>query len=155
MAEECSDPLGGGRRHVYVSYGSWLEDFPLRTKCCCCCVGSDEEGSPRRCTEASVGREDRGSFSRGEEGAGGGGGTKSAAAGGRKSAPATKPAAPVPKKSSSGAKAGAAGAGKPPLGEPSKVRKVPSPARVDEAGARVADFDTDINVSDYFGGKFF
>jgi hypothetical protein len=29
MAKESSDPLGGGRRHVYVSYSSWLEDFPL------------------------------------------------------------------------------------------------------------------------------
>jgi hypothetical protein len=34
-------------------------------------------------------------------------------------------------------------------------RRVPSPARVDEVGARVADFDTDINVSDYLVGKFF
>jgi hypothetical protein len=29
MAKESSDPLGGGRRHVYVSYSSWLEDFSL------------------------------------------------------------------------------------------------------------------------------
>jgi hypothetical protein len=28
-------------------------------------------------------------------------------------------------------------------------------ARASEEGARVADFDTDISVSDYLGGKFF
>jgi hypothetical protein len=28
MAKESSDPLGRGRRHVYVSYSSWIEDFP-------------------------------------------------------------------------------------------------------------------------------
>jgi hypothetical protein len=50
-------PLGRGRRHVYVSYSSWLEDFPLRTKHCCCCVGSDEQGPPGCCVEASGGRQ--------------------------------------------------------------------------------------------------
>jgi hypothetical protein len=48
------------------------------------------------------------------------GGAKSATASGSKSAPAAKSAAPVPKKSSAGAKVGAAGAGKPLLGEPAK-----------------------------------
>jgi hypothetical protein len=32
---------------------------------------------------------------------------------------------------------------------------VPSLARVDEVGARVTDFDMDINVWDYLVGKFF
>jgi hypothetical protein len=82
------------------------------------------------------------------------GSAKSAAAGSSKSAPAAKPAAAVPKKSSASAKAGASGTSKPPLGEPAKGRKVPSPARADEAGARVADFDTVINVSDYLGEFF-
>jgi hypothetical protein len=71
----------------------------------------------------------------------GGGGAKSAALG--------------PKKSSTGAKAASSGAGKPPSGEPIKGRRVPSPTHVDEVGARVTDFDTDINVSDYLVGKFF
>jgi hypothetical protein len=48
MAKESSDPLGVARRHVYVSYSSWLEDFPLRTEYCCCCVDNDEQGSSRR-----------------------------------------------------------------------------------------------------------
>jgi hypothetical protein len=60
MAKESSDPLGGRRRHVYVSYGSWLEDFPLRTEYCCCCVGSDELGPSGRCAEASGGHQARG-----------------------------------------------------------------------------------------------
>jgi hypothetical protein len=81
------------------------------------------------------------------------GSAKSAATGSSKPAPAAKPAAAVPKKPSAGAKAGSSGVGKPPLGEPGKGRKVPSPARADEAGARVTDFDTDISVADYFVGK--
>jgi hypothetical protein len=52
VAKESSDPLGRGRRHVYVSYSMWIEDFPLRTEYCCCCVGSDEQGSPGCCAEA-------------------------------------------------------------------------------------------------------
>jgi hypothetical protein len=63
---------------------------------------------------------------------------KSAAAGSSKPAPATKPAAPRPRRSSAGAKAGTSGAGKPPLGEPAKGRKLPSPPRTDEAAARVS-----------------
>jgi hypothetical protein len=59
MAKESFDPLGGGRRHVYVSYSSWLEDFPLQTEYCCCCVGSDEQGPSGRCVEASGGHQDR------------------------------------------------------------------------------------------------
>jgi hypothetical protein len=86
---------------------------------------------------------------------GGGGGVKSAAPGSSKLAPAAKPAAPGPRKSSAGAKAVASGAGKPPSGEPAKGRRLPSPPRTDEAAARVSDFDTDICVGDYLGGKFF
>jgi hypothetical protein len=84
-----------------------------------------------------------------------GGGAKSAAPGSSKLAPTTKPATLGPKKSSTGAKVASSGAGKPPSGEPVKGRRVPSPVRVDEVGARVANFDTDINVSDYLVGKFF
>jgi hypothetical protein len=47
------------------------------------------------------------------------------------------------------------GAGKLPSTEPAKERRLPSPARTDVAGARVADFDTDICVGDYLVGKFF
>jgi hypothetical protein len=83
------------------------------------------------------------------------GGAKSAALGSSKPAPTAKPAALGPKKSSMGAKVASSSAGKPPSGEPIKGRRVPSPAHVDEVGARVADFDTDINVSDYLVGKFF
>jgi hypothetical protein len=83
------------------------------------------------------------------------GGAKSAAPSSSKLAPAAKPAAPGPRKSSAGAKAAASSAGKSPSGEPAKGRKVPSSARAGEEGARVADFDTDISVSDYLGGKFF
>jgi hypothetical protein len=86
---------------------------------------------------------------------GGGPPPKSAAPGSSKLAPTTKPATLGPKKSSTGAKVASSGAGKPPSGEPVKGRRVPSPVRVDEVGARVANFDTDINVSDYLVGKFF
>jgi hypothetical protein len=80
---------------------------------------------------------------------------KSAAAGSSKPAPTAKPAAPGTRKSSAGAKTAASGAGKPPVGEPAKGQKLPSPSRTDEAATRVADFDTDICVGDYLGGKFF
>jgi hypothetical protein len=70
MAKECSGPPRGWRRFFYVSYGSRLEDFSLRAEYCCCCIGSDGEGSSRRCPEASGGRQARGSFPRGKEGAG-------------------------------------------------------------------------------------
>jgi hypothetical protein len=83
------------------------------------------------------------------------GGAKSAAPGSSKLVLAAKPAAPGPRKSSAGAKAAASSAGKSPSGEPNKGRKVPSPARAGEEGVRVADFNTDISVSDYLGGKFF
>jgi hypothetical protein len=52
-------------------------------------------------------------------------------------------------------KAATSGAGKPPLGEPAKGRRLPSPPCTDEAAARVADFDIDIYVGDYLVGKFF
>jgi hypothetical protein len=88
-----------------------------------------------------------------------GGGVKYAAPGSSKLAPAAKPAAPGAGKlapaAKPGTKAAASGAGKPPSGEPAKGRKVPSPARASEEGARVADFDTDISVLDYLGGKIF
>jgi hypothetical protein len=83
------------------------------------------------------------------------GGAKSAAPGSSKPAPAAKPAAPGPSKSSAGAKAAASGAGKPLSGKPAKGRRLPSPARTDEAAARVADFDTDICVGDYLVANFF
>jgi hypothetical protein len=83
----------------------------------------------------------------------GGGGAKSAAPGSSKSAPTAKQAALGPKKSSTGAKAASSGAGKPHSGEPVKGRRVPSLVRGDEVGARVINFDTDINVSDYLVGK--
>jgi hypothetical protein len=57
VAKESSDPMGRGRRHVYVSYSSWLEDFPLWTEYCCCCVSSDEQGSPGCCAEAPGGHQ--------------------------------------------------------------------------------------------------
>jgi hypothetical protein len=80
---------------------------------------------------------------------------KSAAPGSSKPMPAVKPAAPGPSKASAGAKAAASGAGKLPSGGPAKGQRLPSPARMDGAAARVADFDTDICVRDYFLGKFF
>jgi hypothetical protein len=57
-----------------------------------------------------------------------------------------------PRKSSAGAKAATSSAGKPPLGEPTKGRRL---SRIDKAATRVADFDTDICVGDYLVGKFF
>jgi hypothetical protein len=45
-----------------------LKVFSLRTEYCYCYVGSDEQGPSRRCAEASGGRQDRGSYARGEEG---------------------------------------------------------------------------------------
>jgi hypothetical protein len=83
------------------------------------------------------------------------GGAKSAAPGSSKPVPVAKPAAPGPSKALAGAKAADSGAGKPPSGDPAKGRRLPSPARTDEAARRVADFDTDICVADYLVGKFF
>jgi hypothetical protein len=83
------------------------------------------------------------------------GAAKSTAPGSSKPFPAAKPAAPGPSKASAGVKAAASGAGKPPSGGPAKGRRLPSPARTDEAAARVADFDTDICIGDYLLGKFF
>jgi hypothetical protein len=83
------------------------------------------------------------------------GGMKSATPGSSKPVPAAKPVAPGPSKASTGAKATASSAGKPPSGGPAMGRRLPSPARTDEAAARVADFNTDICVGDYFVGKFF
>jgi hypothetical protein len=83
------------------------------------------------------------------------GGAKSASPSSSKPLPAAKPAAPRPSKASAGAKAAASGTGKPPSGGPAKGRRLPSPARTDEAATRFADFDTDICVGDYFVGKFF
>jgi hypothetical protein len=83
------------------------------------------------------------------------GAAKSAAPGSSKPSPAAKPATPGPNKASAGVKAADSGAGKPPSGGPAKGRRLPSPARTDGAAARVADFDTDIYVEDYFASKFF
>jgi hypothetical protein len=83
------------------------------------------------------------------------GGTKSAAPGSSKPLPVAKPAAPGPSKALAGEKAVASSVGKPPSGGPAKGRRLPSPARTDEAVTCVADFDTDICVGDYFVGKFF
>jgi hypothetical protein len=83
------------------------------------------------------------------------GAAKSAALGSSKPLPAAKLAAPGPSKASAGVKATASGAGKPPSSGPAKGRRLPSPARTDGAAARVADFDTDICVGDYFLGKLF
>jgi hypothetical protein len=82
------------------------------------------------------------------------GGAKSAAPGSSKPPPVAKLAAPGPSKSSTGAKAASSGASKPPSAEPAKERRPPSLARTDMAGARVADFDTDICVGDYLVGNF-
>jgi hypothetical protein len=81
------------------------------------------------------------------------GGTKSGAPGSSKPPPAAKPVAPRPSKSLAGARVAASGAGKLPLAEPVKERRLPS--RTDVAAARVADFDTNICVGDYLVGKFF
>jgi hypothetical protein len=80
---------------------------------------------------------------------------KSSTSGSSKPLSAAKPAAPRPSKASAGAKAAASGTGKPPAGGPAKGRRLPSPARTDGAAARVADFDMDICVRDYFLGKCF
>jgi hypothetical protein len=80
---------------------------------------------------------------------------KSAAPGSSKPTAAVKPVVPRPRKSLAGAKAAASGARKPPLGEFAKERRLPSPPCSDKAVSRVADFDTDICVGDYLGGKFF
>jgi pyruvate/2-oxoglutarate dehydrogenase complex dihydrolipoamide acyltransferase (E2) component len=111
---------------------------------CCCCIGSDGEGPSRRCVETPGGRQDRGSYARGEEGEGS---AKAAASGSSKPVPAAKPAAAGHSKTSASAKAAASGGSKPPPCRPVKGRRSPSLAR------RVADFGTDISVDDYFVGK--
>jgi hypothetical protein len=83
------------------------------------------------------------------------GGTKSAAPSSSKPLPAVKPATPRPSKSSAGAKAAASNVGKLPSAKPTKEQRLPSPARIDVATTRVADFDTNICVGDYLVGKFF
>jgi hypothetical protein len=42
-----------------------------------------------------------------------------------------------------------------PWASPPRFERCPPRRALTRRGARVADFDTDINVSDYFGGKFF
>jgi hypothetical protein len=71
-----------------------------------------------------------------------------AASGSSKPVPAAKPVVPGPSKASASAKTAASGRTKPPPGEPVKGQELPSPGR------RVADFDTNISVEDYFVGKF-
>jgi hypothetical protein len=144
MAQECSDPPRGWRRLLYVSHGWQLEGFYLWAEYCCCCIGSDGEGPSRRYAETSGGRQDRGSYARGEKGAGS---AKAAASGGSKPVPAAKPAAPRHGKASASVKAAASGGSKPPLGGLVKGRRPLSPAR------RIADFGTDISVDDYLVGK--
>jgi hypothetical protein len=77
------------------------------------------------------------------------GSAKAAAPGSSQPMLAAKPAAPGSGKSSASAKTAAAGGTKPPPVEAAKGRELPS------LGKRVADFDTNINVEDYFVGKFF
>ena len=81
------------------------------------------------------------------------GSAKAAAPGSCKPVPVAKLAAPGHSKASASAKAAASGASKPPPGRPVKGRRLPSPARTDGAATRVADFDTNISVADYFVGK--
>jgi hypothetical protein len=83
------------------------------------------------------------------------GSAKAAAPSSSKPVPAVKLAAPGHSKASASAKAAASGASKSPPGRPVKERRLPSPARIGGATARVADFDTNISVADYFVGKFF
>jgi hypothetical protein len=81
------------------------------------------------------------------------GSAKAAAPGSSKPVPAVKLVAPGHSKAPASAKAVASGASKPPPGGPVKGRRQPSSARMDGAATRVADFDTDISVADYFVGK--
>jgi hypothetical protein len=119
-----------------------LKVFPYGAEYCCCCVGSDGEGPSRRCAETPGGCQDRGSYARGEKGAGS---AKAAASGGSEPVPAAKPAAPGHSKAAASAKAAAPGGSKPPSGRLGKGRRPLSPAR------RIADFGTDISVEDYLG----
>jgi hypothetical protein len=77
---------------------------------------------------------------------------KAAASGSSKPVPAAKPSAAGHStaghsKAPASAKAAASGGSKLPPCGPVKERRLPSPTR------RVADFDTDISVDDYFVGK--
>jgi hypothetical protein len=83
------------------------------------------------------------------------GSAKADTPGSSKPVPTVKLAAPGHSKASVSAKAATFGATKPPPGGPVKGRSQPSPARTDGAATRVADFDTDISVADYFVGKYF
>jgi hypothetical protein len=123
-----------------------LEGVSLRTEYCCCCVGSDEQGSSRRCAEASGRRQDGRSCARAKRAWGS---AKAAASGSSKPVAPAKAAAPGPSKASASAKAAASGGGRPPLGEPTKGQELPSLER------RFADFGTNISVEDYLVGKFF
>jgi hypothetical protein len=76
------------------------------------------------------------------------GSAKAAASDSGKPVPTAKPAALGASKASTGEKAAAAGRTKPPPGGPSPVKLPP-------LGKRVADFDTNISVEDYLGGKDF
>jgi hypothetical protein len=83
------------------------------------------------------------------------GSAKAAALGSSKPMPAAKLAALGHSKASASAKAAASGASKLPPSGPVKERRLPSPARTGGATTRVAEFDMDISVADYFVGKFF
>jgi hypothetical protein len=82
------------------------------------------------------------------------GSAKAAAPGSSKPVPAAKLADPGYIKASASEKAAASGTSMPPPGGPVKERRLPSPARTGGATTRVADFDTDIIVADYFVDKF-
>jgi hypothetical protein len=77
------------------------------------------------------------------------GSVKAAASSSSKPVLPAKAAAPRPSKASASVKAVASGAGRPPLGGPTKGQELPSPRR------RVVDFGTNISVEDYLVGKFF
>jgi hypothetical protein len=77
------------------------------------------------------------------------GSAKAAAPGGSQPTLAAKPAAPGSSKVPESTKAVVAGGTKSTPGEAAKVRELPSP------GKRVAEFDTNISVDDYFVGNFF
>jgi hypothetical protein len=152
MAKECSDPRAAGEDFFTSRMARDLKSFPYRRNIAVVVSAVMEKDrqdtAQKRWVVVRIGDPFR-------EAKKARGGTKFTSPGSSKPAPTAKPAAPGPSKASAGVKAAASGAGKPPSGGPAKGRRLPSPARTDDAAARIADFDTDICVGDYFVGKFF
>jgi hypothetical protein len=149
MAKECSDPPRGWRRLFTSRMARDLKIFPygrnIVVVVSTVMEKDRQDATQKRRAVIRIGDPFR-------EAKKARGAVKSAAPGSSKPLSAAKPAVPWPSKASARAKAAASSAGKPPSGGPAKGRRLPSPARTDEAAARVAEREMCPRaISKYFG----